>query len=85
MSSSESSDDATKERGIYGGHGGGQDIMTDNTRTNMESGSGSCAHAGISEVRGNDKGHGVSSSGMGNSTGGGSWNMPQRKSGGQNF
>ncbi|CAF4681958.1 unnamed protein product [Rotaria sp. Silwood1] len=84
MSSSESSDDATKERGIYGGHGGGPDIMTDNTRTNMKSGNGSGDHAGISEVRGNDTGHGVSSSGMDDSTGDGSWNMPQRKSGGQN-
>ncbi|CAF4470868.1 unnamed protein product, partial [Rotaria sp. Silwood2] len=71
MSSSESSDDATKERGIYGGHGSGQGIMMYNTRKNVGSGSGSSAHAGsteISEVRENNKGHRVSSSGMGNST-----------------
>lgn len=35
---------------------------------------------GISEVGGNQSGHGVSSSGMGDSTGGGSSNMPQQPS-----
>ncbi|CAF2885864.1 unnamed protein product [Rotaria sp. Silwood2] len=84
MSSYESSDDATKERNIYGGQG----IMMDNTRTNVRSGSDSGTHngsTGISEIYENNKDHSVSSSGMGDSTDYDSYNIPQQKSIGQNF